>query len=463
MSLTIKRNELQHLTILFVNDVYSFYPIDNEGGFLTLSTMLNDYYNPSNTLFFLTGDFLGGSYITEFCQGKSAIEIMNELPLDGVCIGNHEFDYGTEECIKRINESKFKWYGANVFHHNKLMNGLIPYDIIERTISINNHEKITLKIGILGIVTCKTPYLAYPSKETIFKDYNPIIKDILHKMTEEGVDFIIALTHIRMSEDIELARNFGDKIDVILGGHDHTPFQQIVNNTLIMKCGQNAEWLGKIDYEVVNMKSSLKVFNSQNNTNLSYKFFPTISLVKNRHYQINKKLLNIIKSYETLAHGNINHEEPICQIINGTLSTKTEISRFSCSIFGQIIAESMYDYFQHILHYNDIDGALINGGFIRGNKVYQEHQFLTLNDLLFIELPFPKESILMEILGSDLLQALEQMFHLSPASNAALPHCTSSIQIKVNFKENKHKIQSIQIHNENIQLDKTYKWWGWLF
>ena len=39
-------------------------------------------------------------------------------------------------------------------------------------------------------------------------------------MLWQGADYVIALTHMRMPNDIRLAENV-DSIDLILGGHDH--------------------------------------------------------------------------------------------------------------------------------------------------------------------------------------------------------------------------------------------------
>jgi 2',3'-cyclic-nucleotide 2'-phosphodiesterase (5'-nucleotidase family) len=40
---------------------------------------------------------------------------------------------------------------------------------------------------------------------------------------------LVALTHQSMEEDVQLARKF-PQLNLILGGHDHTPFAQVFLN-----------------------------------------------------------------------------------------------------------------------------------------------------------------------------------------------------------------------------------------
>jgi 5'-nucleotidase len=53
---------------------------------------------------------------------------------------------------------------------------------------------------------------------------------------EQDCDFVIALTHIRTNNDKKLAESV-EGIDLILGGHDHTTVEIIINETLIKKSG----------------------------------------------------------------------------------------------------------------------------------------------------------------------------------------------------------------------------------
>ena len=45
----------------------------------------------------LPGDFLGGSMFAAVHQGASVIDILNHLGVDYFTLGNHEFDFGSDQ------------------------------------------------------------------------------------------------------------------------------------------------------------------------------------------------------------------------------------------------------------------------------------------------------------------------------------------------------------------------------
>jgi len=58
---------------------------------------------------------------------------------------------------------------------------------------------------------------------------------LLLDFQEQGVHFIIALTHMRWPNDMRLARNV-QEIDIILGGHDHEYGVKDIDCKLIVLC-----------------------------------------------------------------------------------------------------------------------------------------------------------------------------------------------------------------------------------
>ena len=57
--------------------------------------------------------------------------------------------------------------------------------------------------------------------EVIYQDFVDVGNQLATKLKDElGCDIVIALTHMRNPNDIQLAKK-AQKIDLILGGHDH--------------------------------------------------------------------------------------------------------------------------------------------------------------------------------------------------------------------------------------------------
>src|SRR5215213_9678212 len=105
------------VTLLQVNDVYQFAPVDQgkSGGLgrvLTLKKAIQ-HENP-NTLFLMAGDTISPSVESITYKGAQMIEAWNATGLDYATFGNHEFDFGPDVLVQRIKESKFGWIAANV-------------------------------------------------------------------------------------------------------------------------------------------------------------------------------------------------------------------------------------------------------------------------------------------------------------------------------------------------------------
>jgi 5'-nucleotidase len=105
------------VTLLQVNDVYQFAPVDQgaRGGLARVLTLKKEIEKQSpNTLFLLSGDTISPSVESITYKGAQMIDAWNTAGLDYSTFGNHEFDFGPDVLRERMKESKFKWIAANV-------------------------------------------------------------------------------------------------------------------------------------------------------------------------------------------------------------------------------------------------------------------------------------------------------------------------------------------------------------
>src|SRR3954471_6273800 len=124
------------ITLLQVNDVYQFAPVDHgtRGGVARLGTLRKQIAEKSpNTFFLLGGDTISPSVESNTYKGKQMIEAWNAVGLDYSVFGNHEFDFGDAVLKDRIKDSKFKWLAANVMdtQTGKTFDNTPGYDIRE--------------------------------------------------------------------------------------------------------------------------------------------------------------------------------------------------------------------------------------------------------------------------------------------------------------------------------------------
>ena len=82
-------------------------------------------------------------------------------------------------------------------------------------------ERQGRKIGIVGLVNEETPSLASPCKEAVFGPAETALREAVASLRAQGVNIVIALTHLGLNVDCELAGRV-DGVDVFVGGHTHS-------------------------------------------------------------------------------------------------------------------------------------------------------------------------------------------------------------------------------------------------
>lgn len=80
------------------------------------------------------------------------------------------------------------------------------------------------KIGFMGLCDQTWETLFNSAKDDEDGDYIPFLdkaQELSKELRNAGCDYIIALTHMKSSNDRILASKTKGQIDLILGGHDH--------------------------------------------------------------------------------------------------------------------------------------------------------------------------------------------------------------------------------------------------
>src|SRR5256884_8324752 len=204
------------LTILQFNDDYQLTAVDQgkAGGLDRLAAVVKEYRRrePCSLLLF-AGDLISPSLESSVFKGAQLIDGLNLLGVDAATFGNHEFDYGPAELVKRVAESRFPWVASNTF----AAPGARPFPGA-RTYMIRN--ACGTSVGILGLLTEETATSSSPGT-TWFGDPVAVAKTILQVMPR-GYPRIVTLTHLHMQDDEGLLRA-GPEIDVAIGGDRYPP------------------------------------------------------------------------------------------------------------------------------------------------------------------------------------------------------------------------------------------------
>lgn len=255
------------ITILHTNDLHSQidaydenhpkYP--NMGGFARRAALVAQVRDREEHVLLLdAGDLFQGSPYYNFFKGELEVKLMNQMQYDAVTLGNHEFDNGEAMLFEQFVKANHPVLCANYVFEKQGWRDLVQPFILKQ------YDDVT--IGIMGLSINPKGLIADDNfKGIVYKDAIETANDLALQLKEtEGCDFVIALTHLGIDSDTELAQA-SQHIDLIIGGHSHTFLKEplLVPNkqgqdVLINQMGWAGVYLGRIDLFMTNGQSKIK-------------------------------------------------------------------------------------------------------------------------------------------------------------------------------------------------------------
>lgn len=216
-----KAQEAYTLRIIHTNDHHArIEPVMDgdtvvDGGLSRRKTLIDAIRGQGgNQLLLDAGDVFQGTLWYNQYLGQADLEFYNALGYEAMTIGNHEFDNGQDPLANFIKGAAFPVLSANIsVDASSPLSGLIKPWIIK--------EVGGERIGIFGLTTDETAILSNPGQGVTFNDYLASARTAVAELKAQGVNKIIALTHIGIDQDRILAAQV-DGIQVIIGGHSHT-------------------------------------------------------------------------------------------------------------------------------------------------------------------------------------------------------------------------------------------------
>ncbi|MDE4274485.1 bifunctional metallophosphatase/5'-nucleotidase [Phaeobacter gallaeciensis] len=390
------------LTILHTNDFHSrFEPIskydsgcregDNAegkcfGGSARLVSAIADARTRSNNSILVDGgDQFQGSLFYTYYKGKAAAEMMNKMGYDGMTVGNHEFDDGPEVLRGFMDSVGFPvlMSNADVSAEPALADVLKKSTVIER-----GGEKI----GLIGLTPEDTHELASPGKNITFSDPVAAVQAEVDRLTAEGINKIIVLSHSGYGVDQRVAAETSG-VDVIVGGHSNTylsnvsdravgPYPTMVNGVAIVQAYAYGKFLGELNV----------TFDEAGNL-VEAKGEPLI-------------MDGTVAEDEATVARIAELAQPLDEIRNKVVAeaaAAVDGDRQTCRIqecqMGNLVADAMLDRVKD----QGVQIAIANSGGIRASLEPGE---VTMGEVLTI-LPFQNTLSTFEISGQELVAALE--------------------------------------------------------
>jgi 5'-nucleotidase len=218
------------------------------GGAAFLATHLDNIRaeNP-NTLYVDAGDLVGATpVLSNYFFDEPTVDVMNEIGLDVQTVGNHEFDRGQDEILRRLQGGchpngcfdddrpfagqEFETLSTNVIVEETGEALTEPYAI---------YDMAGVSVGFLGVTTVNTPNVVNPAgiEGLEFLPEAEAVNEWVPVLEEEGVDAIVVLLHEGGRQDgtynqcenfrgaaAEIIDDLDEAVDVVITGHTHEAY-----------------------------------------------------------------------------------------------------------------------------------------------------------------------------------------------------------------------------------------------
>ncbi|MFC7062449.1 5'-nucleotidase C-terminal domain-containing protein [Halobacillus seohaensis] len=422
-----------------------------------------------NALLLDAGDVFSGTlYFNEF-QGKADLEFMNMMDYDLMTFGNHEFDLGSspdghKSLAEFVSASQFPYVSSNVdFSNDENMSGLFNDEMSSNPEDGEIYKSVVQevegeKVGVFGLTTAETADISSPG-DVEFEDYISSAQEQVAAFEKQGIDKIIALTHIGYNDnpnydnDLLLAEHV-EGIDVIVGAHSHTSLEKPTEisetedgiekePTIIVQASEYGNDLGTLDVEF-DAKGTVVGYAGE--------------LIDVSEQEEDPEAAEVLKKYsEQVAE--VKNEESggvaLDELPNPRTGDGGKISvRNSETKLGNLITDGMLD--KAIEYDNNVIAAFQNGGGIRTSI---DEGIITMGEILEV-LPFGNTLATMNLSGTEILEALEHSVREAPGENGGFLHVSGMNFTYDSSMESGNRVENVEFEQDgqlvSLEENKEY-------
>ena len=398
------------LDILHTNDVHSRIEPVNEydstcdaetleagqcfGGVARIASKISELRDQiaaqgGNVIVLDAGDQYQGSLFYSTYKGEDVVEFMTAIGYDAMAVGNHEFDDGPEGLALLTNGVEFPVISSNLdVSRSKILSDQVGKHTI---LEVGDQ-----KVGIISALATDTVETSSPGADVIFQDEVEGLKAAVQDLTDQGVDKIIALTHVGYLRDKELAAAVPG-IDAIVGGHSHTLLGDME--------GAAGAYPTMIDgAEGVQVPVVQAYAYSKYLGHLKLTFDDAGTLTKAEGAPI--LLDSSVPEDEAIAARVAEMAQPIAELRAEVVASSTaaingdrEVCRVRECEMGNLVADAMLDRVKD----QGITIAIQNGGGLRASI---DEGDVTMGEVYTV-LPFQNTLATFQLTGADIVEALE--------------------------------------------------------
>jgi 5'-nucleotidase len=355
-----------------------------------------------DTLFLDAGDWFQGTLAYTRFKDEALREVTAGLGYQAMVPGNHEFDDGPAVLARFASGLPFPLVACNMDASAEpaLSGKIAPYAVLD----VGGRP-----VGVVGVANEDTAMLSSPGPNVRFSPAEEPLRAAVAELAARGVNVVVALSHAGFERDKELAATVAG-LDVIVGGHSHAllsngapeavgPYPLRISGpdgdtACVVTAGSWGKYLGRLD---LRFDAAGRVVEAAGDTR------PMDAAVA--------------KDADMAARVAVFEDRlaPFKATVVGELAAEMPMSRAECRgaecLLGDVAAEAMLAAAEKY----QAQAAILNGGSIRAGLAAGQ---ATLGAVL-TAFPFGNTLVACDLLGADLLAALEHGVSVAHDPNAS--------------------------------------------
>ncbi|MEM6695495.1 MAG: 5'-nucleotidase C-terminal domain-containing protein [Pseudomonadota bacterium] len=406
------------------------------GGYARVATKIAELraeLGDANVIVLDAGDQYQGSLMYTTYKGDVEAEMMEIIGFDAMAVGNHEFDDGPEGLLKLIDNVSFPVISGNldVSQSNVLAGKLENHTVLE----VGGE-----KIGIISALATDTVETSSPGPNVIFQDEIDALAADVAALEAEGVTKIIALTHVGVNRDMEIAEAV-DGIDAVVGGHSHTLFSNteddamayptMVGDTPVVQAYAYSKYLGHL---ILTFDDAGAVTAAEGDTILLDASVAEDEAIVARVAELAGPIEEMKTRVVAEAAEAIEGDRSVCRAME-------------CPM-GNLVADAMLDRVKD----QGIVIAIQNGGGLRASIDAGE---VTMGEVLTV-LPFQNTLSTFEVTGEAIIAALENGVSQLEDGAGRFPQVAGMSYTFDPSAEAGSRISDVMVGGALLEMDKVY-------
>ncbi|WP_158966395.1 bifunctional UDP-sugar hydrolase/5'-nucleotidase [Paraglaciecola sp. L3A3] len=417
-----KEKDSAHLKLIFAANMPDIAQNDDSGYSQLHSLLQQIRQNGNSTIFAFGGGSLGPSPMSSFDRGSHIIDILNTLEPDLMTARKREFSYFEDELSLRSFEAAFPIIVSNVTDQltSKNLEGLQENVVIEK----NGH-----KVGFMSIIESEVVQEYLLKRIKVFESRS-FVEQQAQKLRLQGAEIVVMVYSKKQEYYLDLldsavidiainARSARDNASLNSFSHPRNYALSKNNRALIF----DLTWPNSNSNKAIINHSEVELQNYAKETNIALQ-------ITGYNHRLDRLLNQKI----------------------GTTTTEINTLRKAVRTGENAFANFVTDI---IRNHEKTDIGLINGGGIRGNKVYPPNTNITRRDIA-TELPFRSRITVVSATGQQIKDALEHGISEVELIRGRFPHVSG---LKFSYSSSLpvgQRITSITHMGGTFDLTKSY-------